>query len=49
RIATQMGGDVERLGQLRPTLRARLQQSPLMDAPSYVRALEALYMEMCRS
>lgn len=43
RIATQMSDDVDRLGQLRRTLRARLQQSPLMDAPRYVRALEALY------
>jgi protein O-GlcNAc transferase len=44
RIAVQMSGDVDRLGQLRRTLRARLQQSPLMDAPRYVRALEALYL-----
>lgn len=47
-IAIRMAGEVERLAQLRGALRERLRQSPLMDAPRYVRALEALYLGFAR-
>lgn len=43
-IAKRMAADIEGLEKLRRTLRERLRQSPIMDAPQYVRALESLYL-----
>ena len=47
-VASSWASDLERLSRLRQTLRARLQQSPLMDAPRFVRNLEATYRDVWR-
>jgi protein O-GlcNAc transferase len=46
RIATELATDLPRLQQLRSTLRTRMQQSPLMDAPKFARNIEAAYRRM---
>ncbi|MEO5660614.1 MAG: tetratricopeptide repeat protein [Polaromonas sp.] len=43
-IARCMAADIEGLDKLRRTLRGRLEQSPIMNAPLYVRALESLFL-----
>ena len=48
KIATELANDLPRLAHLRGTLRERMEQSPLMDAPSFVRNIEAVYREMWR-
>ena len=45
-VAVARAADHERRAALRRSLRERLQASPLMDAPRFVRNLEALYREM---
>jgi predicted O-linked N-acetylglucosamine transferase (SPINDLY family) len=45
-IAAGLGRDISRLSELRRTLRARLLQSPIMDAPAYTRDVEAAYRQM---
>jgi protein O-GlcNAc transferase len=46
RIAAELAGDLPRLAQLRSSLRQRMQQSPLMDAPKFARSIEAAYRPM---
>jgi protein O-GlcNAc transferase len=46
RIATELASDLPRLQHLRSTLRTRMQQSPLMDAPKFARNIEAAYRQM---
>jgi protein O-GlcNAc transferase len=46
RIAVQLANDFPRLQQLRSTLRPRMEQSPLMDAPKFARNMEAAYRQM---
>lgn len=45
-IAADLAGNLPRLAQLRATLRQRLQNSPLMDAPRFARHVEAAYRGM---
>jgi predicted O-linked N-acetylglucosamine transferase (SPINDLY family) len=46
RIAAGLAADLPRLSALRATLRARLEGSPLMDAPRFARNVEAAYRLM---
>jgi predicted O-linked N-acetylglucosamine transferase (SPINDLY family) len=46
--ALALARDLPRLKELRSTLRQRLQQSPLMDAPRFARNIEAAYRQMWR-
>ena len=48
RIASSFADDLERLANLRQTLRARLQQSPLMDGSRFSRNLESVYRDLWR-
>jgi predicted O-linked N-acetylglucosamine transferase (SPINDLY family) len=47
-IAAQWANDLTGLARLRRTLRARLQQSPLMDAKRFARHVEQAYRQMWR-
>ena len=46
RCAAALAQDLSRLGELRATLRDRMQASALMDAPRFARNVEAAYREM---
>ena len=48
RAASALSNDLEHLSGLRQTLRARLQQSPLMDGARFARNLESLYRDVWR-
>jgi predicted O-linked N-acetylglucosamine transferase (SPINDLY family) len=45
-LAAELAKDLPRLAHLRSTLRERMEQSPLMDAPGFARDIEAAYREM---
>jgi len=45
-IASRLAGDPSRLAELRSTLRGKLQRSPLMDAPTFAKNVEAAYRQM---
>lgn len=49
RIAVALAGDLPRLQELRSTLRGRMEQSPLMDAPRFARNIETAYRTMWRN
>jgi predicted O-linked N-acetylglucosamine transferase (SPINDLY family) len=46
RIAADLAADLPRLARLRGSLRRRMEQSPLMDAPRFARNMEAAYRRM---
>ena len=48
RLAVGLATDLPRLTHLRRTLRARMEDSPLLDAPRFARDLEAAYRTMWR-
>jgi protein O-GlcNAc transferase len=48
KIAVDLARDLPRLQTLRSTLRQRMEQSPLMDAPRFARNIEAAYRQMWR-
>ena len=48
KLALGLAGDLESLRRLRLSLRQRMLASPLLDAPAYVRALEAGYQQIWR-
>ena len=47
-LAVELAGNLPRLEELRRTLRQRMEQSPLMDAPRYARDIESAYRAMWR-
>jgi protein O-GlcNAc transferase len=47
-IATRLAGDWPGLAELRGTLRRRMSQSPLMDAPRFARNMEHAYRQIWR-
>src|SRR5262249_21248732 len=46
--AVSLATDLPRLAELRSTLRRRMEQSPLMDAPRFARHIEEAYRHMWR-
>ena len=48
-LAVNLASDLPRLAELRSTLRSRMKESPLMDAPRFARGVEAAYREMWRT
>jgi len=48
RIASDLAGDLDRLGQIRETLRDQMTRSPLCDGPAHTRDLEAGFRDMWR-
>jgi predicted O-linked N-acetylglucosamine transferase (SPINDLY family) len=48
RIATQLAQDLPRLEELRRTLRSRMEESVLMDAPRFARQIESAYRTIWR-
>ncbi len=48
RIAVNLAKDMPRLKHLRDTLRSRMEQSPLMDAPAFAADMEAACRQVWR-
>jgi len=48
-IAVKLAGDLPRLAHLRATLRERMRNSPVTDAPRFARNVEAAYRQMWRA
>jgi predicted O-linked N-acetylglucosamine transferase (SPINDLY family) len=49
RIARELAGDPVRLTELRSTLRSRMENSALMDAPRFARGIQATYRDIWRT
>ncbi len=49
KIASDFAGDLDRLAELRRSLRARMQDSPLMNAAGYARNVEATFRQIWRA
>ncbi|MGA3068407.1 MAG: hypothetical protein ABSF29_16320, partial [Tepidisphaeraceae bacterium] len=48
KIATELAGNFHQLGELRRTMRGRMRDSPLMDAPGVARDIESAYRRIWR-
>jgi len=48
-IASALGSDLDRLATLRSTLRQRMRESPLVDAPRFAQNIERAYRDMWRT
>lgn len=48
RVSSSLAENVERLVELRATLRERMKRSPLMDGPRFARNLESIYRDIWR-
>lgn len=48
-LATRLAADLPRLADIRASLRQRMRQSPLMNAPRFARNVEAAYHQMWRT
>jgi predicted O-linked N-acetylglucosamine transferase (SPINDLY family) len=48
-IASGLAKDLPRLGEIRSTLRARMEASPLMNGPRFARSIETAYREIWRA
>ena len=46
KIAVELAGDLAKLAKLRSTLRTRMEQSPLMDAPAFALGIEGLFRQI---
>lgn len=46
RLAVELAGDLPRLKEMRSTLRHRMEQSPLMDAPKFAKSIETACRKM---
>ena len=49
KVAMELANDLPRLAELRRTMRDRMQASPLMDAPRFVRSIEDAYRSMWKT
>ncbi len=49
KLALDLAGHLDRLAQLRQTLRRRMEQSPLMDGARFARNMEVAYRQMWRT
>jgi predicted O-linked N-acetylglucosamine transferase (SPINDLY family) len=49
KIVADLAADLPRLAELRATLRQRMMQSPLMDAPRFTKNMESAYRQMWRN
>ncbi len=47
-VASSLAANLERLSELRRTLRGRMKQSPLMDGPRFAQHVEAVYRDIWR-
>jgi predicted O-linked N-acetylglucosamine transferase (SPINDLY family) len=47
-MALELAKDLPRLAELRSTLRQRMLNSPLTDAPAFARSVESAYRQMWR-
>jgi predicted O-linked N-acetylglucosamine transferase (SPINDLY family) len=48
-IAVNLAEDVDRLAEIRRSLRAKMEQSPLMDAQRFARSMESAFRKMWRT
>jgi predicted O-linked N-acetylglucosamine transferase (SPINDLY family) len=49
RIAVELAADVSRIAALRPTLRQKLERSPLRDFRGFTKGLESAYRSMWKA
>ena len=49
KIAVELAGDLPRLNELRGSLRSKMENSPVMNAPRFARNVESAYRQMWRN